>query len=458
MSKAGFVRLILPAIWVLSFAGCGGGGGAGSGAATFIPPAGSHSTSGGGAPPIQHVVIIFQENRTPDNLFHGLPGADVADSGVTSNGRTVALVPVALSTSYDLDHSHNGSMFRGGGGFLAEYDKGAMDGFDREGCAGPCPSLPAYAYVRPSGVQPYFQMAEQYTFADRMFQSNAGPSFPAHQYIISGTSSVDGGPLYAAENVGYADLAASSNCAAGSGRTSVPVINIDTGIESGSHAACFDHRTMFDVLDEKRLTYKYYANYTGGFWNGPSAISHIRFGPDWSHISMPNTNVFSDIAHGELPAVSWVTPSAAASDHPGVTDGSGPSWVASVVNAIGNSPYWNTTAIFVTWDDWGGWYDHVKPPQYNAYELGFRVPLIVISPYAKRGYVSHVQHEFGSILHFTEEQFGLTPLGYTDVRADDLSDCFDFSQPPARFTEIRASRNAAYFMRLPPSNTPVDND
>ena len=106
------------------------------------------------------------------------------------------------------------------------------------------------------------------------------------------------------------------------------------------------------------------------------------------------------------------------------------------MNAIGNSSYWSNTAIFVTWDDWGGWYDHVLPPAYNSYELGFRVPLIVISPYARAGYVSHVQHEFGSILHFTEQQFSLGTLGYTDARADDLADCFDFAQAPVVFRTI----------------------
>ncbi len=90
-------------------------------------------------------------------------------------------------------------------------------------------------------------------------------------------------------------------------------------------------------------------------------------------------------------------PTKLASDHPAVTDGSGPSWVASVVNAVGESPYWNDTAIFVVWDDWGGWYDHVKPHIFNNYELGFRVPFLVISPYARRHYISHTPHEFGSI-------------------------------------------------------------
>ncbi|MDP9025243.1 MAG: hypothetical protein M3N13_07710, partial [Candidatus Eremiobacteraeota bacterium] len=103
---------------------------------------------------------------------------------------------------------------------------------------------------------------------------------------------------------------------------------------------------------------------------------------------------------------------------------------------VGNSPYWNNTTIFVTWDDWGGWYDHVAPQQFNFYELGFRVPLIVISPYAKTHYVSHVQHEFGSLLKFTENAFNLPSLNYTDARSDDLSDMFNFNQPPTTFQSI----------------------
>ena len=116
----------------------------------------------------------------------------------------------------------------------------------------------------------------------------------------------------------------------------------------------------------------------------------------------------------------------AASDHAGGTDGSGPSWVASVVNAVGESQYWNDTVVFVVWDDWAGWYDHVRPPMYNSYELGFRVPLIVISRYAKKGFVSHRLYEFGSILKFIEVHFALGSLGTTDARSDDLSDFFDY--------------------------------
>jgi phospholipase C len=117
-----------------------------------------------------------------------------------------------------------------------------------------------------------------------------------------------------------------------------------------------------------------------------------------------------------------------------------------VVNSIGNSAYWANTAIFITWDDWGGWYDHVAPPIISTYEYGFRVPMIVVSPYAKAGFVSHQTHDFGSILKFTEEVFGLPTVGYADAVADDLSDCFNFQQTPLTFQPVAAKYDAAYFL------------
>jgi phospholipase C len=156
--------------------------------------------------------------------------------------------------------------------------------------------------------------------------------------------------------------------------------------------------------------------------------------------------------------VSWVIPTSAASDHPAQSDGSGPSWVASIVNAIGNSAYWSNTAIIITWDDWGGWYDHVAPKIANSYEYGFRVPLIVISPYARPTYVSHVIHDFGSILKFTEEVFQVSSLGYADAAADDLADCFNLAQTPLTFQTITAPLDAAFFLndKRPPEGP--DND
>ncbi|HEY6484811.1 MAG TPA: alkaline phosphatase family protein [Candidatus Cybelea sp.] len=173
----------------------------------------------------------------------------------------------------------------------------------------------------------------------------------------------------------------------------------------------------------------------------------------------PSAQILNDIADRQLASVSWVTPSAAASDHAVFTDGSGPSWVASVVNAVGKSAYWNSTAIFVLWDDWGGWYDHVTPYAiYDSYEVGFRVPLIVISPYARPGFISHRVHEFGSILKFVERSFGLPSLHTTDVRSDDLVDCFDFGGSPRSFKAIAAPLGAKYFLRQAESMQDPDDD
>jgi phospholipase C len=148
---------------------------------------------------IQHVVVIFQENRTPDNLFHSLPNADIANSGVNSRGQIISLTPVPLANNYDLSHVH--------AAFVKMYDSGKMDGADKipvycaPNATGCPPPNPQFAYVDPSDVAPYFQLAERYSFGDRMFQTNQGPSFPAHQFIISGTSApTTTSDLFAAEN------------------------------------------------------------------------------------------------------------------------------------------------------------------------------------------------------------------------------------------------------------------
>src|SRR4029077_763074 len=146
-------------------------------------------------------------------------------------------------------------------------------------------------------------------------------------------------------------------------------------------------------------------------------------GSDWSNVITPPTQILTDIANHQMPAVSWVIPDGQNSDHAGKTNTTGgPSWVASIVNAIGNSSYWSNTAIVITWDDWGGWFDHVPPTVVNdgvswgsGYVYGFRVPLIVVSPFAKAGYISHVKHDFGSILNLIEGTFGLSSLGYADA-------------------------------------------
>src|SRR5262249_10817410 len=157
------------------------------------------------------------------------------------------------------------------------------------------------------------------------------------------------------------------------------------------------------------VSWRYYSPGVGAngyIWSAYQAIDHIRNGPDWdAHVISPETRVLADLgaATPQLAQVTWVVPSGPNSDHlkstqylPGTQTPAGPAWVTSIVNAVGASPFWSETAIFITWDDWGGFYDHVKPPQADYMGLGFRVPLIVVSPWARKGYVSKVQHEFGS--------------------------------------------------------------
>jgi phospholipase C len=438
---------------------------------------------------IEHVVILFQENRTPDNLFQDQKlinaGADIQNYGINSHGTRIPLTSIDLGTTgtdpqnYDLSHAHSA--------FVAMYDGGKMDGADLIVC-GPaiyCPPNahpnPQFKYVLPSDVQPYFALAEQYTFGDRMFQTNQGPSMPAHQYIISGTSwdGTQGSSLFEAENP---ELPVGGGRAAGdnTGCTSpltetvymidVTNLNPDTN-ETTTAYPCFEHATLTDLLDAQKLSWKYYSNVSTcgapgpcptGIWIAPNAIKHMCV-PDvatgtyctsseWANNVVPGPQVLTDIANGQLPAVSWVIPDGKESDHAVSNTGEGPSWVASIVNAIGQSQYWNNTAIIVTWDDWGGWYDHVVPPPVsgNSYEMGFRVPLLVISPYAKAGYISHVQHDFGSILKFIEATFNLSTIGpnagFADARSDDLSDCFDFTQTPLTFTHIQSKYDAAHFL------------
>jgi phospholipase C len=460
------VLLLSAAAFLLSLNGCGGGTG------TLIAPSSK----------IQHVVIIFQENRTPDNLFHDqvliARGADIASSGVNSKGQTIQLRQIDLGAGsnpdyYDLSHTH--------GAFVHMCDLNrstgvcAMDGADLIPYSCPkgatdCPPLnPQFMYVNPADIQPYFRMAEQYTFADRMFQTNQGPSFPAHQFIISGTSAPTAGSTsFAAENP------VSGTGGAGCSALSTQYVNLidASGSESQTVYPCFEHPTLTDELDAKGIPWRYYAPSAGSIWTSPNAIEHMC-GPNapppnatactgsiWTnHVVIGETQVLTDISSNQLPQVIWVIPKGLNSDHPGnALATGGPSWVASVVNAIGNSPYWSNTAILITWDDWGGWYDHVAPQILNSYEYGFRVPMIVVSPYAKPAYISHVTHDFGSILKFIERTFSLPSLGYADAPADDLSDCFNFSQAPIPFQTIAAPLKADYFLNDKRPPTDPDDD
>lgn len=441
-SLAAVIQTLTVAVAAGALAACGGGSTAAG------PPTadlGLRVDSGAKSlAKIQHVVIIVQENRSFDNLFQGYPGADTQSYGYTSSGSKVALQPIGLETTWDIDHSSY-SYFAacdGQGSFPGTDCK--MDGFDQEseGCYRNCPAHPQYAYVPASESKPYFTMAKRFVLADRMFASNFdGSSFISHQYVIAGQANsavnypsgqwgCDGGP---SDKVG--------------------TVTAQRGYGSNI-VACFDDQTLGDELDTAKVSWRYYTadlNGDGNLWSAYQAIRHIRYGPDWNtNVVSPQTKFFGDIQSGALPAVSWVTPTCGNSDHAGCGSNKGPAWVTSLVNAIGTSKYWKTTAIFIMWDDYGGWYDHVPPPLEDYDGLGIRIPLLIVSPYAKKNYVSHVQYEHGSILRFVEDQFGLPRLTASDTRANSpQDDAFDFTKPPRRFVPIPSPLNQSYFLHEP---------
>jgi phospholipase C len=428
----------------------------GSGTAAQLRMAGKgHGASG----KITHVVVIVQENRSFDNLFAGYPGADTRAYGYASNGQKVTLQPVGLEALWDVDHSSQGYFDAcDGSGSLPGTDC-KMDGFDKEamtcskGLHPYCPPPDSqYSYVPHSETKPLFALAKQYVLADHMFTSNFdGSSFVSHQYIIAaqGYSTVDfpTGPLW--------------GCDGGKNDT---IVTITAQRTYGKPVrVCFDAPTLGDELDTAGISWRYYTSgiyKNGDLWNAYQAVKHIRYGADWkADVATPQTRFFKDIKNGELPAVSWVTPTCQNSDHAACGANHGPAWVASLVNAVGKSAYWNSTAIFIFWDDYGGWYDHVPPPLVDYDGLGIRVPLLIVSPYAKAGYVTSKQYEHGSILRFIEDQFGLPRLSASDARAKSPeSDAFDFTQPPRAFKKIPAALDQSYFEREQIDPRPPDNE
>ncbi|HEX4013878.1 MAG TPA: alkaline phosphatase family protein [Candidatus Cybelea sp.] len=426
---------------------------------------------------ISHVVVIIQENRSFENFFAGYPKANAPLSGCSlpSGGAAVqrrivprvsrktgsgcppgdVTVPLKQVTFDGPDLQHN---WVSSG---VEYDKGNMDGFGREGKKG---ANGAYSFVKRSLIEPYWSMANQYVLADKMFPTEWGGSFTGHLTLIAGNDRIRAIPDQSEVDFpnGLYD-----DCDSPAGTRSSFIQPKGGPRYYQGPFPCFDQfNTIADVLDRAGISWKIYATKIvgAGMWQPFEAIKSVRYGPDWrTNVVAPQTTILSDPGAGRLADVTWVTPSKKDSDHPGNGSDTGPSWVASIVNAIGLSPYWNTSAIIVVWDDWGGWYDNVKPPQLDYRGLGFRVPCLIISPYAKTGFVDDTQYEYASILKFIEEVYNLPNIGpasemYTDARAKGLDKAFDFTQQPRPFVTIDAKYPRAHFLAEPPSNEPVDTE
>ncbi|HEY6485767.1 MAG TPA: alkaline phosphatase family protein [Candidatus Cybelea sp.] len=405
---------------------------------------------------IHHVVVVLQENRSVDNLFLGFPGARTRPYGFNRLGEKITLKPVPLEAAWDFQHDSTSFLESCDGQGAYPGTDCKMDGFDRESweCGKPgypkCPNAnPPYSYVPRSETKPYFFIGEHYIFADEMFPSNFdSSSFVSHQYIIaaqaSSTVNFPIGPW---------------GC---EGPSTIPTVTQQRRIGK-SVAPCFNNRTLGDELDKAGVSWRYYTSTVtggGGTWSAYQAIEHIYKGPDWGKdVIRPQTRFFRDVSSGVLPAVSWITPTCRNSDHAGCHSNTGPDWVASLVNAIGESKYWDSTVVFIFWDDYGGWYDHVAPGMVDYDGLGIRVPLLIVSAYAKAGCVSHVRYEHGSILKFIEDQWNLPRLSASDTRANSIAaGCFDFARPPRTFMAIPSPQGVQDFLRQPLDPRPPDTE
>jgi phospholipase C len=392
-----------------------------------------------GDTPIAHVVFVIQENRSFNDLFMGYPGAKTARYGHDKKGRKIGLTPIGLEKLWDLGHSSDAFFTACDGTGTLPGTNCKMDGWNGEYVPPGAPRNVAYAYVPKEELKPYWTIARDYVLADRMFASNLDGSFVAHQYAVA---------AYASRSVDYPGE--SWGCEGGKFDT----IGTLTPQRASSKPieACFDNDTIAAEADRLGVSWRFYAstiNGDGGFWSSYQADRKIYSGPDWSRdVINPPAQFLADVGSGKLANVTWIVPTFETSDHPGANATQGPAWIASIVDAIGASKFWQSTAIFIMWDDWGGWFDPV-PPVYEDYDgLGFRVPLLVVSPFARRGYVTHVQYETSSVLRYIEDNFGLPPLAASDARANDpVSDAFDYTQPPRTFEKIPGGKPPAYWLR-----------
>src|SRR2546430_15237948 len=339
--------------------------------------------------PIEHVVVIMKENPAFDNYFGTSPGADGIPENVTlsdGQGGVIAPHPLNATWSWDLPHSRDA--------MLQSYDGGKNDGFAIAANA-VFPGLGAVAmgYYDRRQLSGYWSLAENYTLADRYFQSMFGPTIPNRLFSFAGQ-------------------------AAGLTTNLIKVSGID-------------FPTIFDQLEAHDVSWKYYASEGSGHTPLPEELPQIRSNSGMVSKIVPMNQLLSDVVAGNLPQVAYVDPEAdlAISEHPPGDVVAGTAWTVQTIRAIQASYPWPSTAILLTWDESGGFYDHVAPPEVEQWRYGFRVPMIVISPFAKRGWVDHDVMDHTSILKFIADNWRLPYLTDREARAGNLTPAFEFMPP-----------------------------
>jgi phospholipase C len=393
---------------------------------TPAPPPAPPPTTAQGLEKIQHFVFIMQENRSFDSYFGTYPGADGIPSGISFEDP----YDVTTVASYHDTNDINRGGPHGWDNAQADIDNGKMDGFLKEAYKGinadgtPAKpgSLPGFNPKDVLGwhdyreIPNYWNYAQLYVLQDRMFESVASYSLPAHLYMLAAQS---GG------YTGYKQLKPSTY-------NFPEITELLTGgqidwkyyVTSGRYPDTEDGHVVGSESQQEQNPDKY------TLWNPLPAFPKVQNDPAQRNRLQDTSQFYTDAKDGKLPQVSWIIPSGAVSEHPPAGIKEGMAYVTGLVNAVMQGPDWNSTAIFISWDDWGGFYDHVPPPQIDEYGLGIRVPGLVISPYARQNYIDHNTYSFESWLKIAEERFDVNPMTARDTNALDMIDAFDFSQQP----------------------------
>ncbi len=378
-----------------------------------------HPQQSGSQPPtgmekIKHVVWVIQENHSFDNYFGTFPGVDGIPPATClpkMPGSKACVKPFHMPAGAppcDLGHAWPLAH--------AAYDNGKMDGFVwAEGTSY------TMGYYDRRDIPNYWSYAEHFTLCDRFFSSLLGPSGPNHVYTV----------------------------AAQSGGLIVNVATLKELEKTLDDPAGFSFASIVNLFEKTKLSWKYYVQtlpaplaskftkYGGVFspapdvynlWNPLPGFKAVRDNPALMAHMQDLKEYYRDLDQGTLPQVCWIVPYFEDSEHPPSPIAAGMWYVTKLINALMTSRYWSDSVIFLTWDDYGGFYDHVEPPVVDAFGYGPRVPMIVISPYAKPGYIAHTTYDLTSVLKFIEERWGMGHLTARDDRANGMLDCFDFSQ------------------------------
>lgn len=388
--------------------------------------------------PIKHIIIIDKENHSYDNLFGLFPGADGTAYARLSDGKVIKMGRMPDHTLLDVGHA--------GAAAVLAVDNGRMDDFDLLPGAIQNGQIIADSEYHEADIPNYWAYAKRFTLDDHFFSTIMGPSFPNHLVSVAATSG------NTTDNP-HGQLVHAWGCDGGSASW---VDGITPSGKPFQTHPCFNFRALPDILNRYHVSWKYYAppQFASGYvWSALDAIRHIRYSHYWKSNVINDKRFTHEVATGHLPAVSWLVTDARHSDHAPASICLGENWAVRMINSVMASKYWKSTAIFLTWDDFGGFYDHVAPPRQDAISLGPRVPTIVISPYARAHFVDHHQLEFDSLLRFIEDDYHLPSLTARDRRAPSMITSFDFHQKPLKplLLKQRTCPKGAYA-----KSTPID--